>query len=139
MQQCPSCMHAESMPPYERKLEFVHCVIATAHPKTFRKWAWCVVHQLSSFAFTFLYIQQALIDFVLQIGWEARKQTSFRVDGKRSICYPSLDATDCTICEPIPFREVWWSHKIEGPALRYELCVSIAGDIFWINGPFSSR
>ena len=32
---------------------------------------------------------------------------------------------------------MWYSHKFNGPGLRYEVAISIqGGDIVWINGPF---
>ena len=35
------------------------------------------------------------------------------------------------------FSPSWFSHKFNGPGVRYEICVSIVGgDIVWINGPF---
>lgn len=51
--------------------------------------------------------------------------------------FVSLDGTDCPINEPTPFSTKWWSHKINGPGLRYEvgLCIS-TGHIVWTNGPY---
>ena len=49
---------------------------------------------------------------------------------------------DFPINEPLYSRNtvefvIWFSHKINGPALRYELGVCIqTGDIVWIAGPF---
>ena len=53
----------------------------------------------------------------------------------------SVDCTDCPIEEPSPFEkgwsERWYSPKINGAGLRYEVAVSIiGGDIVWVNGPF---
>jgi hypothetical protein len=48
-----------------------------------------------------------------------------------------VDGTDFWIEEPIPFDRKWFSHKINGPAVRYEVGVCIkTGWIVWINGPF---
>lgn len=49
----------------------------------------------------------------------------------------SVDGTDMPIQEPTPFNAKWYSHKLNGPAVRYEVGVSCAsGDIIWLNGPF---
>jgi len=53
----------------------------------------------------------------------------------------SVDCLDMEIVEPGPFSLVlspkWFSHKFNGPGLRYEVALCIAtGDIVWINGPF---
>jgi len=52
-------------------------------------------------------------------------------------CLVSVDCTDCRIEEPHPFSTIWYSHKFNGPGLRYELALSIkSGHIVWINGPY---
>ena len=39
--------------------------------------------------------------------------------------------------EPQPFNRLNFSHKFNGPAVRYEVAISIlGGDICWVNGPF---
>jgi hypothetical protein len=49
----------------------------------------------------------------------------------------TLDGTDFPINEPWPFNTQWFSHKLNGPGLRYEIGVSIqTGWIVWANGPF---
>lgn len=48
----------------------------------------------------------------------------------------SVDGTDCSIFEPSPFSPIWFSHKFKGAGLRYEVGISVAGDIVWIHGPF---
>jgi hypothetical protein len=49
----------------------------------------------------------------------------------------SIDGTDCPIQEQSPFDGKWWSHKTNGPGLRYEVGVCIAtGFIVWINGGY---
>ena len=46
-----------------------------------------------------------------------------------------MDATDCAIQEPSPFDRKWFSHKLNGPGLKYEIGLSIKnGEIVWING-----
>ena len=41
------------------------------------------------------------------------------------------------ICEPTPFETRWFSHKLNGAGLTYEigLCLQ-TGWIVWVNGPF---
>jgi hypothetical protein len=48
----------------------------------------------------------------------------------------TVDGTDFKIKEPHPFSTSWWSHKYNGPAVRYEVGVSIEGWIVWVNGPY---
>lgn len=49
----------------------------------------------------------------------------------------TLDGTDFMIPEQYPFHPMWWSHKFNGPGLRYEIGVCIqTGHIVWVNGPF---
>jgi hypothetical protein len=53
------------------------------------------------------------------------------------VCKITVDGTDFWIEEPMPFDRKWFSHKINGPAVRYEVGVCIkTGWIVWINGPF---
>ena len=49
----------------------------------------------------------------------------------------SVDGTDFLIFEPSPFWTGWYSHKFNGPALRYEIAICIqTGQIVWVHGPF---
>ena len=49
----------------------------------------------------------------------------------------TVDASDFRINEPTPFDPVWYSHKFNGPALRYKMGISIqTGYICWINSPY---
>lgn len=59
----------------------------------------------------------------------------FRLSVPGQTCFVSLDATDCSIQEPKPFDQKWFSHKLNGPGLKYEvgLCIR-SGDIVWIHG-----
>ena len=51
--------------------------------------------------------------------------------------YVSVDGTDCRVMEQSPFNTGWYSHKFNGPGLRYEVAVGIySGNIVWVNGPF---
>ena len=51
--------------------------------------------------------------------------------------FNSLDGTDfqCTEKEDFPVNKRWYSHKFNGPGLRYEIALSIKkGDIVWAYG-----
>lgn len=49
----------------------------------------------------------------------------------------SVDGTDIPIYEPSPFTPSWFSFKLNGPGLIYEVGLSIfKNKILWINGPF---
>lgn len=52
-------------------------------------------------------------------------------------CVMSVDGTDCYIFKPTPFSSKWYSHKTNGPGLRYEIAVSIFENcINWVKGLF---
>ena len=52
-------------------------------------------------------------------------------------CLLSNDGVDFQVPEPQPFSKDNFSHKFNGPGIRYEVALSIkSGDICWINGPF---
>ena len=52
----------------------------------------------------------------------------------------TVDGTDYSINQPAPFSKHWYSHKFNGPAVKYEIGVSIQmGHIVWINGPFPGK
>ena len=51
----------------------------------------------------------------------------------------SLDGTDCPILEPWPYDAGYFSQKLNGPGLKYEVGVAInSNNIVWINGPFKA-
>lgn len=50
----------------------------------------------------------------------------------------SVYGTDFAINEPTPFDRKWYSHKLKRAAVRYEIAVSISGNIVWFNGPFEA-
>lgn len=41
------------------------------------------------------------------------------------------------VYEPTPFETKWYSHKVNGPGVRYnvEICIA-SGHIEWVHGPF---
>lgn len=51
--------------------------------------------------------------------------------------YATFDCTDCSILEPRPFSKTWYSFKLHGSGLRYEIAISISdAHIVWVNGPY---
>ena len=57
-------------------------------------------------------------------------------DGKNR-CLISIDGTDIPINEPGNRSSLWWSHKFNGPGIRYEVGVCIqTAEIVWFRGPF---
>jgi len=70
------------------------------------------------------------------IAWENR----FKDWDPRQQALITIDGTDVKIFEPSPRSKIWWSHKFNHAALRYEIgqCIK-TGDIVWINGPFPAN
>lgn len=69
----------------------------------------------------------------LQIDWDRRNLGNHQ--GTRARV--TVDGTDFGINEPSPFDPRWFSHKFNGPGLRYEIAIAIqSGDIVWLHGPF---
>lgn len=51
--------------------------------------------------------------------------------------YAGVDGADVKIYEREPFDTKWFSHRFNGPELRYEIAVSLTFDkILWASGPF---
>jgi hypothetical protein len=69
----------------------------------------------------------------LQIKWENR----FIGARPGATMFVSLDGTDFRILEPGNFSSKWYSHKFNGPGIRYEigLCI-VTGHIVWANGGY---
>ena len=69
--------------------------------------------------------------------FEQIKRTNCLVGNADSSRKISVDGTDFSICEPNPLDAKWFSHKVKGPGLRYEvaLCIS-TGYIVWMHGRF---
>jgi len=88
--------------------------------KTFAKWTTLFRAELS-----------ALLPNV--ILWAKRLKSYNGSD----VCTTSVDCLDCPTKEQYPFNPGAYSEKFNGPALKYEVAVSIRNaDIVWINGPF---
>jgi hypothetical protein len=51
--------------------------------------------------------------------------------------FVSIHGTDCSINEQSPFSPRWYSHKLNGPGLRYDIGLNIAtGDVVWAYGGY---
>lgn len=89
--------------------------------KTFRKYFWLIVDLLADLASTL-------------VQWSNRKENCARADYPFKI---SVDGVDFRIKEPIPFDPKWYSHKFNGPGVRYEIALAIYSDnIVWFSGPY---
>lgn len=104
--------------------EEIHCsIVGWPSTRTFRKWSWYFVKKISD-------LEEEVI----------RLENRFTNGPDPNVgrpCYLSVDCTDCPTFEPHPFNTEMYSHKFNGPALKYEVAVCIrTGYICWINGPF---
>jgi hypothetical protein len=71
-------------------------------------------------------------NFISKIEWRNRY-----MNDNGSICLVSVDGTDFRIFEQFPFDPKWYSHKFNGPGIRYEVGICIqTGWIVWVNGPY---
>ena len=104
--------------------EDVHrAIVGWPSAKTFRKWSWYFVQKIAE-----------LKDDVIRLD---DRFNGYGVGGIRTNSFITVDCTDCPVFEPWPFDKHMYSHKMNGPALKYEVDVSIkTGSIVWINGPF---
>ena len=103
--------------------EQIHCsIVGWPSERTFSKWAWYFVERISL-------LKPDLI------------KLDNRFEGLGSVantnCFISVDGTDCPVFEPYPFSKKMYSHKLNGPGVKYEVAVCLkTGKIVWINGPF---
>lgn len=98
----------------------VHCrIVGWPDPKTYRKWTWFFLEKIAL-------LKDDLIVFDDRLnGWNGR-----------ATALMTVDCIDCMINEPWPFNRGYYSHKFNGPGLKYEVGVTIqTGRICWINGP----
>ena len=105
---------------------------------TFRKWVWTLVVELELLCLKevrFLNISITFMSRKLNIRW-IKLSNRYRGDIGND-CLLTVDGVDCMTLEPQPFNRLNFSHKFNGPAVRYEVAISIlGGDICWVNGPF---
>ena len=90
---------------------------------------------LPNITFIDIFICKILLLFIFlftKIKWENRLIGD---SGQR--CLVTIDGVDFPIPEPTAWSKKWYSHKFEGPGIRYEIAVSIFnGWIVLYNGPF---
>ena len=105
--------------------EDVHCAIfGWPSVRTFRKWSWYFVKKIA-----------ALKEDIILL--ENRFTNGPDPNSHGTKCYLTVDCTDCPVFEPYPFNTEMFSHKMNGPGLKYEVAVCIkTGHIVWISGPF---
>ena len=103
------------------KSEPIHLKITGCKSRdTFRQW-------VRRFANAVANLESKLIVFENRFkNWNGRTQ-----------CLISIDGTDVQINEPGDRSSLWWSHKYNGPGVRYEVGVCIrTAHIVWFRGPF---
>lgn len=87
---------------------------------TFRQWVDRFAHAIAGLENTVIVLENRFKDW----------------DGKTR-CLMCIDGTDVPIFEPGVRSSIWWSHKFNGPGIRYEVATCIrTGDIVWFRGPF---
>lgn len=76
--------------------------------------------------------------FIHQVSFVSDDVCRYRNDcRRRRKINNTVDETDFRICEPNPMSKKWFSLKLNGPGLRYEIGISCAQRwIFWTNRPF---
>ena len=111
--------------------EHINATLCGVDEQTFRKWCWYYVKQMAFMSVVCVtFIMSSVL--TVQIQWNRRLRCQ-PVEG----CRVTVDGTDFRINEPTPFSRIWYSHKFKGPGLRYEVGVSLMGDIVWVSGPFA--
>ena len=101
--------------------EEVHCsIVGWPSVKSFRKWSWYFIEKISGLKHDVIRLERRFEEVTAVVS-----------------CFVSVDGTDCPVFEPWPFDSKMFSHKTNGPALKYEVAVAIStGYIVWVNGPF---
>lgn len=91
------------------------------HTNTFSKWAWVFIEEVHDMHVDVIKLENRFINW----------------DQTRTNCGLVEDCTDCPILEPWPFDSTYWSHKLNGPALKYAITMAIhSGYIVHWAGPF---
>ena len=103
------------------KLEPVHCQLGGCKSQdTYRQW-------VKRFADGIAKLEGKVIIF----------ENRFKKWNGKTQCLICIDGTDVPINEPGDRSSIWWSHKFNGPGLRYKVATCIAtSDIVWFCGPF---
>jgi hypothetical protein len=105
--------------------EEVHCrMVNWPDPKQYREWVWYILEKIVEIKGDIIKLENRFD------GVDFRKPPAQN-------CYISVDCFDCPIHEPWPFRPLWYSQKINGPGVKYEVGICITtSHIVWFNGPF---
>lgn len=122
------------------------CVLAGTSRPTYTKWVWRYIPSIAKLRprvvrlFCSGYVVPVWYPLTLSPFAQIRLENRFRTgrfgNCNRS-CKMTIDGTDFRIQQPAPYSTTWYSHKFEGPGVRYEVGVCIqTGDIVWVNGPF---
>ena len=103
--------------------EEVQCaIVGWPDVKCFCKWLWYFITRVAS-------LKKGLIN----LGYRFKGLENGNIEIN---CFLSVDRIDCVVQEPMPFDPVWYSHKFNGPAVKYEIGICIQTcHIVWINGP----
>ena len=103
------------------KTEPVHLKITGCRSRdTFRQWVNRFATAISDLETKVINLENRFKD------WDGQTQ-----------CLMCIDGTDIPIYEPGIRSSLWWSHKFNGPGIRYEVATCIrTGDTVWFRGPF---
>lgn len=115
--------------------------------KTYREWVWTMMRAVANLDMVrsrshppswsaAASRHSSLIAILNPIGIQIRWENRYMNDNG-SVCLVTVDGTDCPINEPSPFSPRWYSHKMNGPGVRYEVGVCIQTSwIVWVSGPY---
>lgn len=72
------------------------------------------------------------IIFLTYFLYQIRMDRRFEGAPENAVCFVSLDGSDFSINEQTPFNPKWYSHKLNGPGVRYEVGLNIrTGNMVW--------
>jgi len=104
--------------------EVLCAIVGWPSRKTFSKWAWYFVERIAGLKNLLIRLENRFDGLGHTVG------TNVSI---------SVDCTDCPVHEPRPFDKKMFSHKFNGPGLKYGVAVCIkTGLIVWTNGPFEA-
>ena len=102
--------------------EILCSIVGWPSVKTFTKWSWYFVERIAELKDDIIKLENPFE------GLDAVCNTN---------CFISVNGTDCPVFEPYPFSKSMYSHKLNGPGVKYEVAVCLkTAKIVWINGPF---
>jgi len=121
-------IHLMACYPTEEQAEGIFSKSTGVCDKTWSTWSWDIVSRI--------YNQHPDI-----IVWPDRWDNPDSESEEETIFIVTVDGAHCQIEEPtlddFSENQKYFSHKFHGPALDYELAISVyTQDLVWINGPF---